>query len=251
MVFKPIITAIQPIQKAFFTGSRETAEFFNTIMHLNKIKEENKSLKDKVYSLENSAVLIKELQMENQRLKEMLDFKEQSYFYDMVGAKVVGRNMSNWFETILIDKGKQSGIDINMAVVTNKGLVGRVIETADNWSKVLLIIDQKSSVSAMIQRTRDNGIIKGQIEPENKGYCQMVYLPIDSNVLPEDLVISSGLGGIFPKGLIIGEVIKIEQQENELLKIATIKPAVDFQRLEEVFIIIKKPNTELLMEGEN
>ncbi|HHU69113.1 MAG TPA: rod shape-determining protein MreC [Thermoanaerobacterales bacterium] len=251
MIFKPVITAIQPIQKAFFTGSRETAEFFKTIMQLNKIKEENKFLKNKVSSLENSAVMIKELQLENQRLKEMLNFKEQSFYYGMEGAKVVGRNPSNWFETILIDKGKQNGIDINMAVVTNKGLVGRVIETGSRWSKVLLIIDQKSSVSAMIQRTRDNGIIKGQIEPENKGYCQMVYLPIDSNVLPGDLVISSGLGGIFPKGLIIGEVERIEQQENELLKIATIKPAVDFQRLEEVFIIVKKPDNELLTEEEN
>ena len=97
-------------------------------------------------------------------------------------------------------------------------------------------------------KNQDNGIIKGQIEPENKGYCQMVYLPIDSNVLPGDLVISSVLGGIFPKGLIIGEVERIEQQENELLKIATIKPAVDFQRLEEVFIIVKKPDNDMLTE---
>jgi len=250
-IFKPIVTVIQPIQKTLYTSSNEAVDFFKNVVNVNKIKDENRLLQDEISSLKNNSVMIEELQLENERLREMLNFKERSYYYDLEGAKVIGRNPSNWFETILIDKGKYNDIEVDMAVVTDKGLVGRIIETGDRWSKVLLIIDPKSSVSAMIQRTRDNGIIKGQIEPTNKGYCEMVYLPLDSNVLPGDLVISSGLGEIFPKGLVIGEVEEIEQQENELLKIAIIKPEVDFQRLEEVFIIIKKPDSSPLMEEEN
>ncbi|HHY14258.1 MAG TPA: rod shape-determining protein MreC, partial [Thermoanaerobacterales bacterium] len=178
-IFKPIVTVIQPIQKTLYTSSNEAVDFFKNVVNVNKIKDENRLLQDEISSLKNNSVMIEELQLENERLREMLNFKERSYYYDLEGAKVIGRNPSNWFETILIDKGKYNDIEVDMAVVTDKGLVGRIIETGDRWSKVLLIIDPKSSVSAMIQRTRDNGIIKGQIEPTNKGYCEMVYLPLD------------------------------------------------------------------------
>jgi rod shape-determining protein MreC len=232
-----VITVVKPLQKAVFSGTRGLIEFVETITQIGNLKEENLELKKKLSLLESDIVRLKELELENQRLREMLNFKEQSHLYEMEGAKVIGRNPGNWFETILIDKGQDSGIAVNMAVVTDKGLVGRVIDTGRNWSKVLLIIDQRSAVSGMVQRTRDNGVIKGQINPIDMGNCKMIYLPTDANILPGDLVISSGLGGIFPKGLIIGKIIEIKKEENELLKYAVVRPSVDFQRLEEVFVI--------------
>lgn len=241
-----VIKPFKPLHHSILTVFHRSRTSVETIFNYDKIRDENQELKQKVAELQSQLIKLKEIQLENQRLREILNFKERYLKYSLEGARVVGRNPSNWFEEIIIDKGKENGVTVNMAVVTADGLVGHITEIGDDWAKVQLIIDPNSAVSGMIQRTRDNGVIKGVFEPENRGLCKMVYLSPEANIVPGDTVISSGLGGIFPKGLMIGEVVEVERDQNQLLKYSLLKPSVDFQRLEEVFIIKETKSKEEL-----
>lgn len=117
-------------------------------------------------------------------------------------------------------------------------MVGRVIEVADGWAKVRTIVDGKSAVSGIVQRNRDNGLLKGNNSLGSEdGLCRMIYLPEDSNVTAGDKVLTSGLGEIFPKGIYIGEIIEVTKDTRELYMTAIVKPGVDFQRLEEVLVV--------------
>lgn len=233
------IKLFKPLHESFYVFNQKLKTTVETILNYDDMRDENKRLRERVSRLETQLIRLKEIQYENERLREILNFKERNTKYSLEGARVIGRNPTTWFEEILIDKGKKDGLVLNMAVVTAKGLVGHITDVGDHWAKVQLIIDPNSAVSGMIQRTRDNGVIKGVFEPENRGLCRMVYLSPEANIVPGDLVISSGLGGIFPKGLIIGEIIKVSKDENQLLKNSLLKPSVDFERLEEVFVIKK------------
>lgn len=234
---KPIIFLLKPIQGAFSWMSHRVSESITSISQLFELKRENEALKQEVQELQEYKHKFLEYSAENARLRRMLEFKERNSQYDLVAAEVIGRDPSNWFNVIIIDKGRKNGVTENMAVVTEKGLVGYTTDVGDNWAKVLMLLDNRMSVSAMIQRTRDNGILKGNISPAPPGHAKMVFLPADARIVKGDVVISSGLGGIVPKGILIGEVVEVQKESDNLTQYAIVKPAVDFQKLEEVFVI--------------
>lgn len=236
-VQRPLMNILGPVNKvltkmSFFIKSRvvEIPELFS-------LRNENEDLKKQITDLKHYKQTFEEYRQENKTLRDMLNLKQKSLDYDLEAAEVVGREPGNWFNVILIDKGLEDGIEENMAVIADKSLVGYVINSDKNFSKVLLITDDRSSISAMIQRTRDNGILKGTIDPAPTGYVKMVFLPQDANIVKKDTVISSGLGGIIPKGIVIGEVAEVKKESYELMQYAIVKPAVDFQKLEHVFVI--------------
>jgi len=231
------ISFLGPIKKVFTQVSYNIRDGIMTVPQLFYLKHENEELKAKISELERYKRIFTEYQQENAKLRELLDLKEHTDEYELEAAEIIGRDPGNWFDVIIVDKGEQDGIKNNMALVTDKGLVGYVISTDKNFSKAMLLTDDRSSVSAMIQRTRDNGIVKGTLDTAAKDSIRMVYLPQDASLVKGDLVISSGLGGIIPKGIIIGEVIDTKKEPYELMQYALIKPAVDFQKLEYVFII--------------
>lgn len=230
-------SVMNPVNSFFSSLSNSSRNFVGSLLELKDLRKKNSDLEEQLEVLKKQLVYLRELELENSRLREMLNFKKKVSQFEMEIARVVGRDPGNWFETIVLDKGSKDEIAVNMAVVTDRGLVGKIQEVGETWSKALLIIDRRSAVSGMIQRTRDNGVIKGFSESVEKGLLKMEYLPPGANIIKGDMVISSGLGGVFPKGLVIGNVIKVNKEENELLKYAVIKPVVDFERLEEVFII--------------
>jgi len=213
-----------------------------------QFKSEREALLKKVSELEQYKAMVLEYQQENANLRSMLGLKTRSFEYEMTAAQVIGRDPGNWFNVIVIDKGQNYGIEKDMAVVTDKGLVGCVFESGKNYAKVLLMTDERSSISAMIQRTRDNGILKGTIDPAPKGYVKMEFLPQDATLIKGDTVITSGLGGLFPKGIVIGEVIETNKQPHELMQYAIVEPVVDLNKLEYVFVITKHDNYQ---GGEN
>lgn len=233
----PVITALSPAQKVLSTVSITIKEGFSTIPEMFVLKKQNEELQKQVVELEQYKQQILEYQKENINLRSMLGLKQRSFQYDLEAAEVIGRDPGNWFNVILIDKGEESGIKKDMAVITDQGLVGYTLSTGKNYAKVILITDDRSSVSSMIERTRDNGIIKGTIDPAPRGFLKMVYLPQEANLVKGDVVISSGLGGIVPKGIIIGEVTEARKEPNDLMQYAIVKPEVDFQKLEQVFVI--------------
>lgn len=232
---------ISPIQKGLYSASTYVYDIFAGIGERRVMMEEYEGLKIRVVELEGELSRLEELEKQNQRLKGLAKFTDENKDIVVTGAHVIAKNPGNWFNTITIDRGEKHGVEVNMAVVTHEGLVGRVIEVADTWSKVRTIVDGKSAVSGIVQRNRDNGLLKGNNSLGSEdGMCRMVYLPEDSNITPGDIILTSGLGEIFPKGLYIGKVEKVLKDKGELYKTAIVKPGVDFQRLEEVLVVTKE-----------
>jgi rod shape-determining protein MreC len=229
---------ISPIQKAIYRAASFIHGSIAEIKERRNLRENYEQLKERVEQLEKELLRMNELEKQNQRLKKLLDFAVEREELVVTGARVTGKDPGNWFNVFTIDKGKNQGIAVNMAVVTERGLVGRIIEVGPNWAKVRSIVDAQSSISGIVERTRDNGIVKGNNAfGAEDGTCSMVYLPLDSEVSEGDKVITSGLGDFLPKGIYIGEVIKVVRYKKDLYKTAVIKPGVDFQRLEEVLVV--------------
>ena len=229
---------ITPVQGFMYRIATSVSEFFQSIGERRQLAEQYKILKDRVTQLEQQQLEMDETVRENERLKALLNFKEERDQFTVAGVRITGKDPGNWFNTLTIDKGSKDGITVNMAVVTDKGLIGRITDVGKNWSKVRTIVDGQSSVSAIIERTRDNGMVKGNNTLTfEDGLCRMINLPLDSDVVVGDRVITSGLGEIFPKGIYIGEVVEVSSEQRDMFKTATVKPGADFQRLEEVLVI--------------
>ncbi len=208
------------------------AEFKKLIFYRSLFRE-NLRLRNQVDALKRRLVSQDEALLENERLKRLLSFKNQSSF-SLIAARVIAREPSNWESAVIIDKGKRDGVRENAAVITELGLVGRVFEVAGNFSKIALINDPNFSVAALLQRTREEGIVSGSIN----GSCRMKYLYPNSDVKAADIVITSGLLQGFPKGILIGSVIDTEDDASGLSKNCIIEPAANLSRLEEVLVIV-------------
>lgn len=247
------LTGISPVQGFFSRLGSNTMHFFEGIFDYGSLLEENKELRRELAGQKDYFQKMMELQKENYRLREMLDFRKRTE-YHLLPAEVIARSPADWFETITINKGYADGVKANMAVVTSNGLAGNIWQVARNSSQVLLLTDSRRAVSALVQRSRDPGFV-GIVEgyPEKEGYLRMVNLPPEASIQPGDIIISSGLGGIFPKGLTIGRVLEIGKDQYGLLQQALIQPAVNFNRLEEIFVImevLEEPEVETPFEDE-
>lgn len=237
-------TLIRPVSNAFYQFGNKVSDFVYSVENIGSLRSENERLKTVEENYDDLKLQAEKLKQENLRLKNLLDYKEANAQYNMIGAKVIGKSTGGWFDIFAIDIGKDKGIEKGMAVVTDRGLIGTVIEVHDQWSKVLSIIDENSSVSIRINRTRDNGILHGDVDLKAQGLARAIYLPMTSDVKQGDDVITSGLGGVFPEGIYVGKVMSVENSQGDLYKTAIIKPDADFQRLEDV-LVIKTHNYEV------
>lgn len=198
------------------------------------LEEENKILHDRVDLLTRMAEEIKAINDDNARLRSLLDFRKMIP-YTSIPAQVIGRDPSNWSNSLIIEKGSSSGIKTNMAVMSTRGLVGRIVEVGKLSSKALLITDPNLKVGVLIRRNRQGGILYGR----PGGRCKIIYISLDSDVRPGDKVMTAGFGSVFPKGILIGEIEKVGKEEGRLYKYAILKPSQDLSRLEEVLCIIR------------
>jgi rod shape-determining protein MreC len=198
----------------------------NSIQNDRLIKE-NAQLRQKMESL-------KELYFENQRLKKLLAFKQDSVF-KLVASRVIGRLPDNWSSGVIIDKGSFSGIRRGMPVITYDCLVGRVAEVEKFFSKVTLITDPGLGVSALIQRSRQEGLVCGTLGL----YLMMKYLPQDADAQEGDLVVTSGLNSQYPKGISIGKVSYIAKDSSGLSSYCLITPERNLSRIEEVMVVLQ------------
>jgi rod shape-determining protein MreC len=218
--------------------SKTVVSFFANIrdeVRLNKaLKTENLRLKNQLTLLEKRIIRLQEFDSENKRLRLLLDLKEQVN-YNTIPAQVIGRDLSGWSQLIILDKGTRHGIKEDMPVVAGEGVVGKVIETGLYTAKVQLIIDRRSRIGGLMQQSRLVGLVEGT----GKEYVVMTYLPRDELVYVNDMVLTSGLGRVFEKGLLIGSVKAIFEEKYGLYKYAKVIPSVQFDKLEEVLIILK------------
>jgi len=237
-----IANVLLPFQM-FASGVKFSArDFFLSIQELRDVKLENKRLRDTIRMVNAKKQRYQEAIHENQRLKSLLNYKEQLP-YESIVARVISYDPSNWENTIMIDKGKKDGIYRLAPVVAyqdgREGLVGRVLDVNTNSSSVLLLYDQNSMIGGEILRTQYKGIIEG----DNRRYCDLKYLPYDADVKKRDIIITSGDGGIFPKGLFVGFVVDVGRKERGLFRDVTVLPFAKFSKLEEIMVIIKKDVT--------
>jgi len=210
----------------------QAVSFFESIVPFHSLRQENRDLRGRIDILNRKIETYKVIQDENDRLKNFLNFRK-TIPYTTTPAQVIGRDPSNWSNSLIIDKGLSSGISRNSAVVSTKGLVGRVIELGKRSAKVLLITDPNSKVGVIIQRNRQGGILIGM--PDGK--CRMIYIALDSDVAVGDRVLTAGLGSLFPKDILVGEVLTVDKEPGRLYKYAVIKTAEDLSRLEEVLCL--------------
>ncbi len=228
---------LEPVQGAFYTATEAIVGFFSGFVNDAELEAENIALKEQVAELSAEISELAEMRMENERLRSLLQYKQENTKFETVTARVTGRSPGQWFVVFTINSGVSSGIKKDMAVINAQGLIGRVIDTGANWAKVMAIIDPLSGVAGIVERTRDNGTVKGTVATEGTPTMTMVHLPLDADLMPGDKVITSGLGGVFPKGIPIGTVLEVSQGRDNAQTNAKIMPAVDFVHLEEVMVI--------------
>ncbi len=227
--------AFVPVQRFFYQISSAIGGFFSGSSV--DLAVENEQLQTRLDTYESNQMSYEELLAENERLSKMLDYKQNNETQELKVANIIGKEPSNWFDVFTIDLGAKDGIAENMPVITPDGLVGRIEEVGLNWSKVMGIIDGRSSVAAIMERTRDIGVVKGAIGvDELSATLLMNYLPLDTDIVEGDVVLTSGYDQLYPKGLAIGTVLTTKSDTGG--KNVTIQPNVDFRRLEEVMVVV-------------
>jgi rod shape-determining protein MreC len=206
--------------------------FWNHYIALQGVYEQNLALKEDIERLKEQLTQLREQVIISEQLTQLLSF-QQAGPIQMVAARVIGRNATNWYRTLILDKGGREGIKPNMGVITHAGVVGRVVKTHPSTAIVLLLTDPNVAVPAMIQGTREEGIVQGTTQ----GYIRLKYLPPLSPVQIGENVVTSGLTGAFPRGLQIGQISRLRKADTDLFRSAEIQSSVEFQKLEGVLVI--------------
>lgn len=232
---KVIVEITAPFQKFIGSTINATEVIWFKYFALIRTHNENALLKREVDLLRMENSRYQERLTTHERLQELLQFKE-TYDWPVLAAQVILRDPSGWFESVIIDKGEDSGLKVNMPVVNARGVVGRLVSVSADYAKVLLIIDQNSAVDCIVQRSRDGGILKGL----SSNVCRLDYVLETSDVGVGDKVVTSGLGGVYPKGLDVGEVLTVVSTAGELFRDIKVRPMVDFSKLEELLVILEE-----------
>ncbi len=229
-----------PFQKAVMYCTDALGDLIDSYVILINAKRENVALRRMVAELQEENNLLRENAIASERLRNLLRFSKKIPG-PMLPVQIIGIDPSSWFRTIVIDKGTKHGVNRGMAVVSPQGIVGHVLQTSPHCAKVLLITDFNSSVDAIVQRSRAKGIVEGNGE----NLCRLKYAPRADDIQLGDRVVTSGLGGRYPKGLMIGKISKIEKKSYGLFQQAEIIPSVNFAKLEEVFVITETHPMEI------
>ena len=230
---------LAPVQKGILYVGTRVRGWISFPFKMATFSRENKQLKEEVNKLKGQARQINEYELENQRLKQLLDYQTDNNLQGVtVVASIIGRDPGNWFGTVTLNRGLSDRVTVGCTVVGSDGLVGRVTAVSNKTAEVLLITDPRSGVGSILQATRTPGILEGVAS--GSGSLRMVHLPVAQDIKNGEVVMTSGIGSLFPKEIPIGEVESVYKEPSGLFKTAVVKPYVDFNRLEEVFILTGK-----------
>jgi rod shape-determining protein MreC len=226
-----------PFQKGTTFVIKTIDGVFRKYLFLVHLQKENATLKQRIAELQTENHQMKEMALENERLRKLLQFKEK-ISTPLVAAEVIGQDPTSWFKSVTVNKGEKDGVRKGMAVISPEGVVGQILKTSPHYATVLLITDYNSAIDTIVQRNRAKAIVEGK--GENR--CQLKYLLRTEEVTVGDIVVTSGLGGNFPKGLKVGEIRNVEKKGHGIFQYAELIPGVDLTKLEEVFIIKESPS---------
>ena len=241
-----INTVAQPIQRFSVRASNSIIDFFERVFKTSDADRENEQLKVRIAQSEIMENELNNLRQENQRLKELLDYADTVEEYERVTAPVIGRSQGIWFNQFTVGAGRNQGVEEDMAVINGAGLVGRVTSVSANTCKVTAIIDSTSDVSVIVERTRDYGFVRGLLEAGGgDDTMELYFLPMGNDLVPGDVLVTSGADGVFPRGLSVGSVLEVSRSSEDAEdRDALVSPTVDFLRLEEVVILTHGPEEE-------
>lgn len=231
----PFTAFVNGIQNGMVYLKNKVAGNESFFVNVDEMKKENEELKKENSKLQQSLRELEILKAENSTLREYVNLTDKYTEYTTYPAYVIQSDISNYSKTIMINAGKKDGINVNMTVISDKGLVGHVISVTDNTAKVQTIIDTSSTVTSTISTTRDSIVARGVIDSNKE--LKATFIPTDANVLEGDAVETSGIGGIYPKGIHIGTIKKVVNTKNITNRYAVIDTAVDFSKLETVLVI--------------
>lgn len=229
---------IAPLEKAL-SSLGAVGDFADSIVNCGKYKGENELLKEQVAALEQATINIDTYKSENERLRALLELKESRKELKYEGANVIARESGDWYDTIVIDKGTSDGVKVNSVAIVAEGVVGSVFEAGSNYAKIKTVNDVESSIGAYCGRTNDMGLAEGKSGLTPEGKCALNYLDKNAKIVAGDNIETSGMGGIFPKGLRIGRVTEVVDSGDGLTVSCEIETSVDFGKLTEVLISVK------------
>lgn len=226
---------VMPVQNGLTYLKNKISGNSTFFTDINNLKAENEELEKKNSELEQSLRELENIKSENETLKEYLDLTEKYGEYRTVPAYIINKDISNYSKTLVINVGSDDGIEENMTVIADQGLVGHVISVTNTTAKIRTIIDTSSSVSCSLSTTDESIVCKGTLEEESA--LKAMYIPGDEGIIQGDSVETSGLGGIYPKGIHVGSIKKVVNTKNATDRYAIVETAVDFDKLDTVLVI--------------
>lgn len=234
---------VVPVQKGMNHVGLWLADKSDTIKEYAKLQDENKELKQKLADIQSQNSILIQQQSELEKLRELYQLDDIYSDYPKVAAKVISMQPDNWFSEFTIDKGSEDGIEVDMNVLADAGLVGRVTYVGKNYSKVTTIINDNSNVSAKSASTSDNCIVSGDLELMNEGYIRVSGISKDAGIKDGDMLLTSYISDKYLPGILIGYITNITDDGNKLTKSGYLMPVVDFSQIEEVLVITQLKET--------
>jgi rod shape-determining protein MreC len=242
----PVLDVAVPVQRAVALPVDLVRGAWSRYVALVGAREENEQLLGELARLEEENLQLREALVASGRLERIAEMR-QDFEVPMLPAELVGSDVSPWFRSVLLDRGRSDGVRSGMPVISEEGLAGLVIATSRSAAKTMLLLDRQTAIDGTVQRSRARGIVRGR----GGDALEFEFVARGGDVQVGDIVITSGLDGVYPKGLRIGEVSAVSEPGSKLLRTASLAPAVDFGRLEQVFVMLRRgPTMELLYSSE-
>ena len=227
-----------PVQKLSDAVGRALDGYASYITEFDRLKKENEELKEQINGMLDDVQSAKAVKEENDELRRMLEVKKEHLDYKFEPADIIGREDGNYMTVFTLGRGKSNGIDKDMPIISsNSGLIGRITDAGLTWSKASSVVDVGSSVGAYDERSRASGIVVGDYELGLRGLCKLSYLQSDADIEAGDRILTSGVGSVYPRGLIIGTVMEVKYDESLRTKYAIIKPYAEISGLTSVMVI--------------
>jgi rod shape-determining protein MreC len=244
-----IVTVGTPFRWAFTKigdGLSGFSVYFNTI---DALRAENEALRRELDEYKNLVYDAELIEEENDFLSDYLGLKEEHLDFSLEDASVLGRESTNYRTLLTVSKGTLHGIGVNMPIITDAGLVGYITEVGATWSKAVVLTETATAVGGYIERSGALGVVEGTYELRTEGLCRMVYIEAESDIRVGDKVITSGIGGVYPRGLLVGRVSAIEVDEGSRTLTAIVEPAADLDSISKVMIVTEYGVNEEASDG--
>ena len=240
-----VLDVAVPVQKTIALPFEMARGSWADYVALIDVRRENGDLRERMVAIEDENLQLREALLASGRLGRIAEMREE-FDVPMLRAELVGLDASTWFRSVLLDRGRNHGVHSGMPLISEQGLVGLVTATSRNAAKGMLLLDRQSAVSVVVQRSRARGVVRGIGDG-----LVFEFVGRDSDVAPGDILITSSLGGVFPKSLRVGVITAVEEEGAQLLREASVEPVVDFGRLEQVFVMLQRgPTMDLLYTTE-